>query len=68
LRQKLASYITNGARLGWLLLPRLQTVEVWSADPSSQAVRFSALPAASQLQAAAEFPGLVIDLEEIWAG
>jgi Uma2 family endonuclease len=68
LRQKLASYISNGARLGWLLLPRRRTVEVWSADPSSQAVRFTVLAAASQLQAAAEFPGLVIDLEEIWAG
>jgi len=68
LRQKLASYISNGSRLGWLLLPRRRTVEVWSADPSSQAARFSVLAAASQLQAAAEFPGLVIDLEEIWAG
>jgi Uma2 family endonuclease len=68
LRQKLASYISNGARLGWLLLPRSRTVEVWSADPSSQAARFSVLAAASQLQAAAEFSGLVIDLEEIWAG
>ncbi len=68
LRQKLASYISNGARLGWLLLPRRRTVEVWSADPSSQAARFTVLAAASQLQAAAEFPGLVIDLEEIWAG
>jgi Uma2 family endonuclease len=68
LRQKLASYITNGARLGWLLLPRRRTVEVWSADPSSQAARFSVLAAASELQAAAEFAGLVIDLEEIWAG
>ena len=68
LRQKLASYISNGARLGWLLLPQRRTVEVWSADPSSQAARFSVLAAASQLQAAAEFPGLVIDLEEIWAG
>jgi Uma2 family endonuclease len=68
LRQKLASYISNGARLGWLLLPRRRTVEVWSADPSSQAARFSVLAAASELQAAAEFPGLVIDLEEIWAG
>jgi Uma2 family endonuclease len=67
LRQRLASYISNGARLGWLLLPRRRTVEVWSADPSSQAVRVSALAAASQLGAAAEFPGLVIDLEEIWA-
>jgi Uma2 family endonuclease len=68
LRLKMASYISNGAQLGWLLLPRQRTVEVWSADPSTQAARFSALSDASRLEAAAEFPGLVIDLEEIWAG
>ena len=68
LRQKLASYISNGARLGWLLLPRRRTVEVWSSDPATQAARFSALSDASRLEATAEFPGLVIELEQIWAG
>jgi Uma2 family endonuclease len=68
LRQKMASYISNGARLGWLLLPRRRTVEVWSSDPATQAARFSALSDASRLEATAEFPGLVIELEQIWAG
>jgi Uma2 family endonuclease len=68
LRLKMASYISNGAQLGWLLLPRQRTVELWSADPSTQEARLSAMTDASQLEAAAEFPGLVIDLEEIWAG
>jgi Uma2 family endonuclease len=68
LRLKMASYISNGAQLGWLLLPRQRTVEVWSAEPSTQAARFSAMSDASRLEAAAEFPGLVIDLQEIWAG
>jgi Uma2 family endonuclease len=68
LRQKMASYISNGARLGWLLLPRRRTVEVWSSDPATQAARFSALGDASRLEATAEFPGLVIELEQIWAG
>jgi len=68
LRLKMASYISNGALLGWLLLPRQQTVEIWSLDPSTREARFSALADASRLEAAAEFPGLVIDLEEIWAG
>jgi Uma2 family endonuclease len=68
LRLKMASYINNGAQLGWLLLPRQRTVELWSADPSTQEARFSAMTDASQREAAAEFPGLVIDLEEIWAG
>jgi Uma2 family endonuclease len=68
LRQKMASYISNGARLGWLLLPRRRTVEVWSSDPATQAARFSVLSEASRLEATAEFPGLVIELEQIWAG
>jgi Uma2 family endonuclease len=68
LRQKMASYISNGARLGWLLLPRRRTVEVWSSDPATQAARFSTLSDASRLEATAEFPGLVIELEQIWAG
>ena len=68
LRLKMASYISNGAQLGWLLLPRQRSVEIWNAEPSTRAVRFSALSDASRLEAAAEFPGLVIDLEEIWAG
>ena len=68
LRLKMASYISNGAQLGWLLLPRQRTVEIWSADPTTRAARFSALSDASRLEAAAEFPGLVVDLEEIWAG
>jgi len=68
LRQKMASYISNGARLGWLLLPKRRTVEVWSSDPATQAARFSVLSDASRLEATAEFPGLVIELEQIWAG
>jgi Uma2 family endonuclease len=68
LRLKMASYISNGAQLGWLLLPRQRSVEVWSADPFTREARFRALGDASQLEAAAEFPGLMIDLEEIWAG
>lgn len=67
LRRKMASDITNGARLGWLLLPRQRTVELWRSDASSQAARFTAVPVASLLEAGAEFPGLVINLEEIWA-
>ena len=68
LRLKMAAYISNGAQLGWLLLPGQRTVEIWSAEPSTREARFIALTDASQLEAPGEFPGLVIDLEEIWAG
>jgi Uma2 family endonuclease len=29
LRKKMAAYMANGARLGWLLLPQSRTVEIW---------------------------------------
>ncbi len=33
LRRKLAAYLANGARLGWLLLPLTRSVEVWTPTP-----------------------------------
>ena len=67
LRQKMAAYQRNGARLGWLLIPAERAVEIWEplADPPVQPRR---LEAASRLDADPHFPGLVINLEEIWAG
>ena len=50
LRQKMAAYQANGARLGWLLTPHDQAVEVWTASGEPQ------------------FPGLQLQLAEIWAG
>lgn len=32
LREKMAAYQDNGARLGWLLLPLEQAVEAWPAS------------------------------------
>jgi len=67
LRQKMAAYQRNGARLGWLLIPAERAVEVWEplADPPAQPRR---LEAATHLDAAPHFPGLAVNLEEIWAG
>jgi len=63
LRQKMAVYQANGARLGWLLLPHDQTVEVWPASGSPQR-----LEQLQVLEATPEFPGLQLQLPEIWAG
>jgi Uma2 family endonuclease len=63
LRQKMAAYQANGARLGWLLIPHDQAVEVWPASGAPQR-----LDAADVLDAGAEFPGLQLQLAEIWAG
>jgi Uma2 family endonuclease len=62
LRKKMASYQANGARLGWLLLPHEQAVEVWTASGFPQ--RMEQLEV---LEATPEFPGLQLQLAEIWA-
>jgi len=63
LRQKMAAYQANGARLGWLLIPHDQAVEVWPASGAPHR-----LVAADVLDAGPEFPGLELQLAEIWAG
>ena len=67
LRRKMAAYQSNGARLGWLLIPAERAVEIWEplADPRAQPRR---LEAATHLDAAPYFPCLVVELKEIWAG
>jgi len=65
LRLKMAAYQRNGARLGWLLIPQERAVEVWGQrDGGEQGLR---LEEAIRLEAGPAFPGLVIDLEPIWA-
>ena len=63
LREKMAAYQANGARLGWLLIPHDQAVEVWPASGAPQR-----LEQLQMLEATPEFPGLQLQLEEIWAG
>ena len=64
LRRKMVAYMTNGARLGWLLLPQKRTVEVWTAAETANASLVLNDP--SRLEAGLEFPGLVIDPRRIW--
>jgi Uma2 family endonuclease len=63
LRQKMACYQANGARLGWLLLPHQQPVDVWPASGAPQR-----LEQIDVLEATPDFPGLQLQLAEIWAG
>ena len=63
LRRKMAAYQANGARLGWLLLPHEQAVEAWSASaPPRRLERLQVL------EATPEFPGLSLQLADIWEG
>lgn len=63
LRRKMAAYKANGAQLGWLLIPEEQAVEIWPASGEDEPQR---VDAATELDAGPLFPGLRIDLEEIW--
>jgi Uma2 family endonuclease len=67
LRQKMAAYQRNGARLGWLLIPAERAVEVWGPLAESQAPP-QRIEAACRLEGDPYLPGLVVELEEIWAG
>ena len=62
LRSKMAAYQSNGARLGWLLLPEAHGVEIWPA--SGDPLR---LEQPEWLEAGPDFPGLILNLPEIWA-
>ena len=65
LRQKMAAYQANGARLGWLMIPEQRAVEVWGplGEPAAAPQR---LVPASQIDGSSLFPGLLVDLQEIW--
>ena len=65
LRRKMAAYQANSAQLGWLLIPDQQAVEIW---PASNAGAPQRVEAATELDAGPVFPGLRIDLHEIWIG
>jgi Uma2 family endonuclease len=66
LRPKMVAYMTNGARLGWLLLPQQRTVEAWTAGTTESANSPLVLNDPSRLEAGPEFAGLVIDPRRIW--
>ena len=56
LRRKMASYLANGARLGWLLLPQSRTVEVWKTGAPETANSPLLHKDPSRLEAGLELP------------
>jgi len=66
LRRKMAAYIANGAQLGWLLFPEQRAVEIWQADGAGEEPAPQRLEPATRLEGGTLFPGLVVELEEIW--
>jgi Uma2 family endonuclease len=67
----MAAYQRNGARLGWLLIPAERAVEI--CEPLADPLAYPPAPprrieAASRLEGDPQFPGLTVELKEIWAG
>jgi Uma2 family endonuclease len=64
LRRKMALYQSNGAQLGWLLLPQERAVEIWRGGQQGIAER---LESSGWLDGSELAEGLGLELEEIWA-
>ena len=67
LERRMATYRENGASLGWLLLPESRSVEVWTGADAEAGTVPQLLSEARRLEAGPVFPGLAIDLQDIWA-
>jgi Uma2 family endonuclease len=68
LRRKMAAYMANGARLGWLLVPGQRAAEIWQPGLDTAApVKPLRIEPALALENDAVLPGLRLELAEIWA-
>ena len=61
LRAKMAEYLANGARLGWLLDTLERRVSVYRPGQ-----RFEIQDQPTQISGSPELPGFVLDLQPIW--
>lgn len=62
LQAKMRGYMSNGARLGWLINPQDRTVEIYRAGQEVELLR-----SPSQLSGEDVLPGFVLRLERIWS-
>ncbi len=74
LRRKMSAYLANGARMGWLIHPEKRSVEIWRgsgvpapASATDMALQSERLEQPSALEGGDGFPGLRLELQEIWA-
>lgn len=67
LRRKMSAYMANGALLAWLLFPEQRAAEIWQAGADQETpAEPRRLEKATVLDGGDLFPGLLLDLEEIW--
>jgi Uma2 family endonuclease len=62
LQAKMQEYIDNGCRLGWLILPKTRTVEIYRPGCPVEILPFSTL-----LSGEAVLPGFTLNLQSIFA-
>jgi Uma2 family endonuclease len=60
-QKKMQEYLDNGLRLGWLIVPKTQKVEIYRCD---RAVEYLQSP--RTLPGEDILPGLIVDLHPIW--
>jgi Uma2 family endonuclease len=61
LQEKMQEYRANGVRLGWLIDPQHQQIEIYRIDREIEI-----LQSPTQLSGEAVLPGFVLDLTNIW--
>ena len=61
LQQKMQEYQANGVRLGWLIDPQNQRVEIYRIDRETEI-----LQSPTQLSGEHVLPGFTLDLTTIW--
>ncbi|HVF87525.1 MAG TPA: Uma2 family endonuclease [Pyrinomonadaceae bacterium] len=61
LHEKMREYMTNGARLGWLLDPPTRSVYIYGADGAIEEIKD-----AERVEGEPLLTGFVLDLQEIW--
>ncbi|NEQ95917.1 MAG: Uma2 family endonuclease [Cyanothece sp. SIO2G6] len=62
LRDKMQEYVNNGCRLGWLIIPQTQTVEIYRQGQAVETVSFS-----TKLSGESVLPGFELDLQSLFA-
>ncbi|MGH2415202.1 MAG: Uma2 family endonuclease, partial [Microcystaceae cyanobacterium] len=61
IQEKMQEYLDNGARLGWLIDPQNQRVEIYRLGQLVEV-----LDSPKSLSGEDVLPGLVLDLTQIW--
>jgi Uma2 family endonuclease len=61
LQLKMQEYIDAGVRLGWLIIPESQQVEIYRRDRSVER-----LNSPNSLAGEDVLPGLIVNLQSIW--